>query len=167
MDAVRPALKTQLHAALATLRERIVDCPDSLWTEGQFPRQYWRIAYHAIFYADLYSQNCLDDFKAWEKHSENAPSLFDDAEDLEPYTKVDLLSYLDDLICRADSLIEGAEIDRLDSGFYWYDMPKLDHLILNLRHIMEHNGQLGERLLNAGIDIHWHGGGRPKRETTS
>lgn len=160
VDAIRSALYSQFTAALATLRERIVDCPDALWTEGVFPRQYWRIAYHAVFYADLYSQNRLEDFKPWEKHAEEAPNLFDNAVQIQAYSKLEVLSYLDDLIARAEGLIEAAEIERQDSGFDWYDMPKLDHLILNIRHIMEHAGQLGERLIAAGIDIHWHAGRR-------
>lgn len=164
MDPVRSALIGQLQAALAALRERITDCPDSLWTEGEFPRQYWRIAYHAVFYADLYAQNRLADFAPWDKHREDAPNLFENAEEIEPYTKAEVLSYLDDLISRAETLVEAADIDRQDSGFDWYDMPKLDHLILNIRHIMEHSGQLGERLIAAGVDIHWHSGRRPVKE---
>lgn len=154
-DAIRSALKTQYHAAFAMLLDRVSACPEELWTGGEFPRSFWRIAYHAAFYGELYLQNKFDDFKPWEKHRENAPSLFEDAEDMAPYDREEVLQYATDVKSRIDGLIESAELARDDSGFYWYDMPKLDHLVLGLRHVMEHVGQLGERLITAGIDIEW------------
>jgi hypothetical protein len=50
-------------------------------------------------------------------------------------------------------------VDRLDltaptSGFSWYRMSKLEHQLLNLRHIQHHTGQLADRLrreTNKGI----------------
>jgi hypothetical protein len=40
-------------------------------------------------------------------------------------------------------------------------MPKLDHLILSIRHVQHHAGQLADRLRDgAGIGIGWIGAGR-------
>lgn len=154
-EAVKTALKTQYHAAFAMLCDRIGACPDEMWEGGEFPRHFWRIAYHAAFYGDLYLQNRMEDFRPWENHRENAPSLFEDAEAMTPFSRDEVLSYAKNVKQRIDDLIEGAELLRDDSGFHWYDMPKLDHLILGLRHVMEHVGQLGERLITSGIDIEW------------
>lgn len=55
-------------------------------------------------------------------------------------------------------------VDRLDltaptSGFSWYQMPKLEHQLLNLRHLHHHTGQLADRLRQVtGRGIRWVGG---------
>ena len=48
---VRAALKSQYHGAFRMLRECVDVCPDALWTAGKFPREFWKIAYHAAFLA--------------------------------------------------------------------------------------------------------------------
>jgi hypothetical protein len=45
-------------------------------------------------------------------------------------------------------------------GFPWYPMSKLEHQIVNIRHIQHHAGSLSTRLrLKAGILIAWVGKG--------
>ena len=55
-----------------------------------------------------------------------------------------------------DPQIDKIDLSALESGFNWYTIPKLDHVILNIRHIQEHAGQLRDRLLEVGIDQRWH-----------
>jgi hypothetical protein len=61
-----------------------------------------------------------------------------------------------------------AGVDRLDlsapqCGFPWYQMPTLEHQIVNIRHIQHHAAALASRLRrSAGIAIQWVGkGGLP------
>ena len=53
-----PVIQSQYRAALEMLRQAIDACPDALWaaptTHPQSP--FWRVAYHAVFYAHLYLQ---------------------------------------------------------------------------------------------------------------
>jgi hypothetical protein len=55
---------------------------------------------------------------------------------------------------RGNSLI--AALDKLDlensqSGFPWYRMSKLEHQLVNLRHIQHHAAQLADRLRSAAM----------------
>jgi hypothetical protein len=161
---VRSVLKSQYHAALAMLRQAIERCPEDLWTSGDHPRQYWRIVYHALFYTHLYLQPDEGAFRQWDLHREDCIFLFalpwpphDQPKDATPYSKQELLEYL--RLC--DSMIDGG-VDRLDldapeSGFPWCHMPKLDHQVMNIRHLQQHAGQLAERCYAAGVDLDWIG----------
>ena len=48
-STIRTSLKSQYHAALATLREAIELCPDALWDRQADRNRSWQIAYHALF----------------------------------------------------------------------------------------------------------------------
>lgn len=156
MDCLKPALKGQYHAALDMLKWAIEACPDDLWVGGIPPRSFWRLTYHTLFFTDLYLQVRDEEFVLWEHHRDEVES---DAErerpDARPYTREEILAYWE----RVDAMVD-AQIDRIDlnspeSGFHWYKIPKLDHILLNLRHIQEHTGGLRDRLLEAGIDQRW------------
>ena len=55
-----------------------------------------------------------------------------------------------------DRWIDALDLDTLESGFDWYpNMPKLDHMMLNIRHLQGHVGQLSELLMAHGIDTDW------------
>lgn len=160
----RAALKSQYHGALAMLRQAIERCPDDLWAAGEHPRTFWRIAYHALFSTHFYLQPDMDAFRPWEGHREDANFLNNVPwpphglpKVVPAYTREDLLAYWQ--LC--DAMIDG-DIDRLDldaqeCGFPWYRMPKLDHQMMNIRHIQQHVGQLAERLVAAGADPDWMG----------
>jgi len=65
---VAAALKSQYHAALATLKQAVVRCPDDLWTAAGLPSQFWQVAYHALFFTHLYVQPDEKSFTPWESH---------------------------------------------------------------------------------------------------
>lgn len=53
------------------------------------------------------------------------------------------------------------DLQSLKCGFSWYAVPKLEHQIVNLRHIQNHAAQLGDRLRTAtGNGIRWVGARR-------
>ena len=62
-----------------------------------------------------------------------------------------------------DPAVDNLDLDSPTTGFPWYEMPKWDHQILNLRHVQGHIGQLSERLVAAGVDTGWVGGRRGGR----
>jgi len=161
---VRKALTGQYRASLRMLRQAIERCPDHLWNSGTHPRNFWRIAYHAIFYADLYVVQNEAAFTRWEKHSEGSTDLWPEANApvIEPYTKEDLMAYIDRLVEKSESTFMDLDLDTDDPGYYWYKgMTKLEHEILNIRHIQGHVGQLSELLMANGIDTDWIARGWP------
>jgi hypothetical protein len=156
----KAALKRQYHATLAMLRQTIEVCPNHLWIEGESPRSFWRIAYHAIYYGHWYLQRNSEDFQRWELSREHAASLWTPPTDDLIYTKEEILAYCTILEEAIDSGVDALDLEADSSGFDWYDMPKLDHQLVNLRHIQQHVGQLSERLMTAGIETNWVGGAR-------
>ncbi len=104
-------------------------------------------------------------FVPWTKHVDENDNLYDEiikGNEPTPYTKVEMLEYL--AICDGlvDGCVDAIDFTAIDCGFSWYNMPKFNHQLVNLRHIMAHQGQLSEILNENGIDTKWFGGSYPK-----
>ncbi len=155
---IRGALKSQYHAALKMLRECVELCPEEVWTSGKHPRSFWRIAYHAVFFAHLYLQPNEAAFQPWEKGREDADCLWETPPEIEPYSQADILAYIDLVSGQVDTMVDTLDLDSEDSGFPWYpNIDKLSHEIMNIRHIQGHVGQLSELLMMHGVDTNWVG----------
>jgi len=154
---IRNALKGQYHAAYRMLRECVEVCPDDLWIGGVYPRHYWKIAYHAAFFGHLYMGQTEAAFKPWKKHVDAAWELWEeDAVPLDPFTKEEILEYIDEVRELIDPVVDALDLDTSDSGFHWYpNITKLEHEILSIRHIQGHVGQLSERLFAIGVETNW------------
>ena len=79
-EALRSALKSQYHAALAMLREAIEKCPDELWASDEYTNRFWRIAYHTLYFTHL---GISDPLKFSEKFKSNLTALGKGAEFLQ------------------------------------------------------------------------------------
>lgn len=158
MPDIRPPLKRQYHAALAMLRQAVADCPDDLWTWGEHPRTYWRIAYHAAGYAHLYLYGSLDDWARWEKADNSRAVLEGDVEPAEPYTRDEMLDFIDLIDSQVDARIEALDFESESCRFAWYPgVTRFELIVLSLRHLHGHIGQLHEHLIARGLDVEWHG----------
>lgn len=171
-DALRAALKSQYHAGLEMLRDAVERCPDTLWDDGSHTNRFWQVAYHALFFTHLYLQPGFEDFEPWRGHQRDVqhedgiagPADPDSGLPLvpEPYAKRDVLEYC--AFC--DGLVDGG-VDALDlgsseSGFDWYPIPKIEHQLVNLRHLQHHTAQLADRLRNeADLGTRWVGSRHP------
>ncbi len=165
-DALRTILKSQYHAALEMLGEAIEKCSHDLWTSDAYPNRFWQVAYHAVFFTHLYLQPDESHFRQWDMHREESQFLgslpwppYRAPKSGKPYTKAQVAEYL--RVC--DSMVDGA-LDRIDlqspdSGFWWYRMSKLEHQMVNLRHVQHHVAQLLDRLrTREGVGVHWVSG---------
>ena len=78
-SVVRSSLRGQYHAALAMLREAIESCPQALWVAsgpgGGNP--LWRVAYHTLYYTDLYLQRDERAFHPWSLHQTGLQDMDD------------------------------------------------------------------------------------------
>jgi len=172
--ALKSALKSQYHAALAMLREAIEKCPDALWASDEYTNRFWRIAYHALYFMHLYLQPTVHDFRPWEHHQTSIQDMDDvpsppDIMDLtelphrppqtgEPYSKARVLEYWELCDAMIDDSVDRLDVFALDSGFSWYKIPKIEHQMVNLRHIQHHTGQLTDRIRNeASMGVDWAG----------
>ena len=156
MTAIQRALIGQYRAALAMLRDTLTQCPEVAWTKGDHPRNFWRIAYHALYYTHLYAMPSEADFVPWEKHRP-CTDLWENPPVLEAYTKPELLEYLEFIDSNIQAWVLNLDLDSPETGISWYkNMEKLDHQILNIRHLAGHVGQLSELVMLAGVDeVSW------------
>lgn len=159
---LKRALAGQFRAGLAMLRECVELCPDDLWAAVEKPpRTFWRIAYHTAFYTHLYLSPSYEEFKVWDRHVEHAVMTFaEEGDELPPegtvYTRGDLVEYIDLLSGRMDETLDSLDLDSPESGFDWYpNFPKIDHVLLTLRHLGVHVGQLQEILFARDLDPDW------------
>ena len=166
LDALSAVLKSQYRAALAMLRQAVERCPADPWTDGTSTNPFWHIAYHAVFFTHLYLQPDEKAFRPWAKHREEyqflgplpwpphkMPNIG------EPYTQAEVLEYLDACEAMVPS-VDQLDLMAPECGFWWYKISKLEHQIVNIRHLQHHAAQLADRLRNAAdIGVDWVGAG--------
>jgi hypothetical protein len=87
----------------------------------------------------------------WEKHRGEGDGVAG-----EPYTQVEVLEYWEFCDRMVDDAVDALDLDRADSGFSWYRMSKLEHQVVNIRHIQHHGAQLIDRVRSAAhVGIGW------------
>jgi hypothetical protein len=159
-DRLKAAFADQYYASLAMFREVIERCPDEDWTKGSPRRKYWRIVWHTLFFTHFYLSQSEADFERWPKD----PCLVDPdyfRNDPAPLSKADMLEFCDYIVALVEPKLAVMDLEAPQAGFSWYDMPKLEHQFVNIRHIHEHGGQLRDRLLEkyefAEEELDWIG----------
>jgi DinB superfamily len=164
-------LKNQFHMALATLREAIELCPENLWLDPRPRNAFWQVAYHALFFAHFYLAKDAESFQPWAEHrrdSQNEDGIPGDPDPNSslpliprPYSKDQALRYWAIVDGLVDRSVDAIDLNWNESGFH-YRMSKLEHQLVNLRHIQHHAAQLADRLREAAdIGVKWKGGSRP------
>ena len=152
MDTLlKTSLWHQFGASIEMLNNTIRACPEQLWLAQLWPRpkgrpeyaQFWYVAYHALFWLDLYLSGSTEGF--------TPPSPFTLAEldpdgqlPEKPYTKNELLTYLEHNRRQCQATIEALTNEKGHQlcKFYWGDMVFMELLFYNMRHVQEHATQL-------------------------
>jgi hypothetical protein len=166
MNAIcKTALWRQFGAAIDMFENALRSCPDGLWTEplwndpqlGTGLSEYWYVAYHALFWLDLYLAGTVDGF--------TPPAPFDlnelDLAGLLPerqFTRDELLAYLEynRRKCRITIRNLTDKQARQVCTFPWAELSYLELLLDNLRHVQEHAAQLSMLLgQKAGSNAGW------------
>jgi len=153
-------IKSQYRAALAMLRQAVKKCPDALWQDMSYKNSFWYNAYHALYFTHLYLQPAEENFVLWEKDPDGIISLNDrSAVEAAAFSRADILEYLAFCLEQVDQQVPGLDL-AAESGFHWLPFNKLELQFYNIRHIMQHTGELCERLGAHGeIEVGWVGMG--------
>ena len=159
----REAIVSQYLGALAMVEESIRRCPLDLWQAAPATGRFWQIAYHALFYTQLYLQESEQTFHPWQGHRAESQYLgpvgWDNnrlPEIGEPYTQEEMLEYV--AFCREEVERRLHDIDfGAPSGFDWLPFNKLELQVYNIRHLQQHIGELDARLSERGIETGWVG----------
>jgi hypothetical protein len=150
---LKTSLWQQFGAAIDTLDDALRLCPDRLWEtvlweDEEDPRygQFWFIAYHTLFWTDLFLGGSYDDFKP------PAPFIRGQLPD-SPYMKDDVHAYLRQCRQKCKAMIDSLtdEQARQVCTFAWMEPTYLELQLYSMRHVQEHAAQLNMVLGHRGI----------------
>lgn len=149
----RSIIWQQFGAAIDTLADAINLCPDHLWTavlwddpDAAEYGQFWFIAYHTLFWLDLYLGGSAEGF--------TPPAPFIQGRLPEkPYPKEQIQAYLAHCRMKCHSTIEGLTEERANQicKFAWIEATFLEMQLYCMRHVQEHAAQLSFLLTQHGI----------------
>jgi hypothetical protein len=146
------ALQKQYDKSLNILAEAIGGYDEKLWYDDKaYKSPAWQVAYHALFYANIYASAAEKGIRAWPKARENYQFFgktpwppFDKVILEESYSKSDILEFLAFVRENIPRYLEEMRPEER-CWPHWYDETQLEFHINNLRHIQHHCGELIER----------------------
>ena len=163
---ISKTVASQFNAALSMMEQTVSSCPEELWNVPGQANPFWRLAYHALFYVDLYMQPSEDEMKLWEYARDGYQFLgptpwppHEQPQAEQPYSPEDILAYIEHLRSFVASTVPTVDLSA-PSGFHWLPFDKLELQIYNIRHLQQHIGDLSTILLTqANREIDWVGMG--------
>ncbi|HZC04810.1 MAG TPA: DinB family protein [Ktedonobacterales bacterium] len=150
----RTVLWPQFGAAIDMLDNALIACPDALWrqpvwhdlSDPSLSAEFWYVAYHALFWLDLYVSGSADGFAPPE------PIGLEEIDPVgvvseRPYTKAELRTYLAYAREKCRTTIDALsdEQARRPIDFGWArgrDVSYVELQLYNMRHVQEHAAQL-------------------------
>lgn len=163
IDVYKQTISNQYEAAFCTLALCIDRCLDANWHAPVANLKFCQVAFHALFFADVYLGPNLKSLREQPFHRDNA-TFFGDYEELEDrvpqavYEQPAIKKYLTQCRDKASAVIaaETAETLAVRPGFDWLQFSRAEVHVYNIRHIHHHAAQLSLRLrIDTGEDIPW------------
>lgn len=152
---LKTGLWKQFGAAIDTLRQAVTLCPDAVWTvqvwqDDDDPRygQFWAVAGHTLKWLDVYLEGGSKDYQT------PAPFIRNELP-AEPYSKDDVLAYLDANRAKCRDLIDRLTSERANEPCIW-GVPWFELQLYNMRHVQEHAAHLQLVLGTHGVsEVDW------------
>lgn len=133
----------QLGASIDALAKAIEVCPNGLWADRDRQPEYWYLAYHTIFWLDLYLDDSPDQYR---------PPAPYGLEELDPagllppqvYTQEQMLSFLAHSRARARRVIGllTEQQAKLPYRFGNVDITVAEKFLYTMRHVQHHTAQM-------------------------
>jgi len=145
----------ELGAAIEMLSTAIKNANDAVWDNPSDERRFWNIAYHTIFFCDIYLSDFDPDIDnveeqyrvpAYLKDWENAYNFDEIHEPAIP--KEVLQKFLEETRSKLRSRFADGIVEKQigESATSWLKMSKGTVLLYNMRHVMQHVGHLNDIL---------------------
>jgi hypothetical protein len=139
----RTIIWQQFGAAIDMLENALLACPDELWSDRSQQPEFWYVAYHTLFWLDLYLSGSVEGF------APPAPFTLDELDPAgllpeRPYTKRELQSYLVHGRQKCQATLEALRDEQAGQRceFSWGEVSFAELLLYNMRHVQEHAAQL-------------------------
>ncbi len=161
---MKPSIKTsiwqQFGAAIDMLDTALRACPDALWrgrlwanpAESSAFSEFWNLAYHTLFWLDLYLSGTVEGF------APPAPFTLNELDPAgllpeRPYIKQELLTYLAYCRQKCRATIEALtdETAQRHCRFPWGEVSFVELQLYSMRHVQEHAAQLNLFLGQNGV----------------
>jgi hypothetical protein len=141
IEYVRTILTGQFEAALCMLNDCVRKCPPEHW-QGRIANQtFGQVAYHTLFFVDLYLSPGEDEFQPRAFHQRGGDERSSTAV-CPGLSQDETLAYL--AICRQKALdtlaAETPESLQRPSGFSWLPISRGELHLCNIRHVQHHTG---------------------------
>jgi len=137
---IRESIWAQFGASLDMLENAITMCPDEHWDTAT---NFWYTAYHCIFWTDYYLSTDP------RKFAPPTPFTFSEFDPTgkkpdRTYTKTEVIGYLEHCRQKANRLISGLTVEKLNDRWIndYKNFSLLEILFYNTRHIQHHSAQL-------------------------
>ena len=144
----------QYGAAIDMFGDAIRLCPEHLWTatlwkdaEDVRYGQVWFVAYHTLFWVDLYLTGSSEGFAP-------PPPFIRGRLPDQPYTQEQILAYLVECRMKCQSTLEALTNEKAQQQcvFKWMEPSFLELQLYAMRHVQEHAGQLSLFLGQHDVD---------------
>jgi DinB family protein len=141
---LRTSVWQQYGAAIDMLEDTIELCPDPLWTEILWNDpddvrygQFWFIAFHTLRWLDIFLAGSEEEF------APPPPFTYPPLPE-QPYTKEQILAYLDTCRSKCQATIESLTEEKAYQHcvFSWMEPSFLELQLYSMRHVQEHAAQL-------------------------
>jgi hypothetical protein len=146
LDFIKQSLIGQYDAALCMLHQCLAACPGELYEGPIVSGSFRQIAYHMLFFVDLYLSPSKEAFVYRELHQRGGDEL--QPRFSEGLSQSETIEYL--AVCRQkvrESI--AAETQQSlpgPSGFSWYPVSRYELHLINIRHVQHHTGQFSAYL---------------------
>lgn len=150
----------ELGAAIEMLSNAIKNADDDVWDSPSDERRFWNIAYHTIFFLDIYLSDFDPDITDVEDQY-RVPAYLKEWEEVYNFDEVHEPAMPKEVLQRfleetrstlrsrfAEGIVESQTEKRATS---WLKMSKGAVLLYNMRHIMQHVGHLNDILRTHGL----------------
>ena len=137
--SIKQMVWRQFGASIDMLENAIKLCPTEFWNTD---KKFWYWTYHCLFWLDYYLTLEPKDYKPQEPFSMS--ELESGVLPERPYTKEELLKYLEDCRNKWFNLISTLtdELSQAKWNNHFKRYPILELLLYNMRHVQHHAAQL-------------------------
>ncbi len=152
-NSLKKIIWSQLGASIEMLENALLSCPEDVWSTNSKFQDFWYIAFHTLFFLDFYLSESPDNY--------NPPSPFGlselDPEGILPervYTKDELKSYCKHCRNKCKTAIKNLTDEKANQHYKFgsIDLPIIELILYNMRHVQHHTGQLN-LILRQNVDL--------------